>query len=60
MSKDMDGIKINIGDYLGFKDDIEDGGRVACINGEYVELKVSDGNGSFIMKQIHCRYTWHD
>lgn len=43
MTKDMDGTPLNVGDFVGFKDDIENSGKITkIVNGSLLTLRVWD------------------
>jgi hypothetical protein len=61
MAKDMDGNDLRVGDSVGFKDDVEQYGKVKRITGEMVTLGVWDSvEGCEKQRNLPCSRLWKE
>ena len=61
MALDMDGREIRVGDNVGFKDDVEQYGRVVSISGGYVQVNVWCGEtGEYEARMVSPRRCWKE
>lgn len=59
MARDMDGNGLRVGQRVGFKDDVEQSGKITRITGEMVTLSVWDSTrGCDSSRTISCRRVW--
>jgi hypothetical protein len=57
----IDGSDVTLGAFVGFKDGIEQSGKIVAINGSYVTLAVWDGvEGKYDQVKQHASRCWLD
>lgn len=61
MAKDMDGNPLRVGDQVGFKDDVEQYGRITRISGDMITLAMwNSTEGRDEQRTLYAKRLWKE